>query len=481
MRSFFCLVLCVVLICCPSCSRITARNLDRNANERAGIPFYLPKPYLVVTKNVRHVPAPTVGLTQPAPVPDSFDPAGNELAISAAITQGRTLTLERKLAEETKYSRELQEKYEQLLEEKYNRTESDTRSDTNTTATTTTRSETDANNVTTTVSEQTSNSTTTNNNTNTTNTNTGGGANSSGVTGLQGGSTQLQGNSGPSSGRTASAIAADKQILGVSDQSVVPASSIPDGLMPETFYTYQIVYLPDLTQKYGLEIHNGPGEFRSTMNLVNGWMHTGAGPVYMRDSTSAARTVAGGVALGNVIDSIAGLGFATAGSFTPSPAVAAVPSIVPGLADTTGRAQLQGSGGTPEIETIPNYAQIWVFEPVLDKRTKTVTWRKLPDMPIEMNRDYLSISGDTRRTENNGGSELETVRERVENELPEILDREAIKTVTGESAKLVPNGVVLRRQSVVITLSGALDDANKKKLKAALILIDHRVSYDFDS
>src|SRR5260370_35867923 len=41
--------------------------------EPAGIPFYLPKPLLVISKNFYHVEEPKVGLAGPAPIPDSFD------------------------------------------------------------------------------------------------------------------------------------------------------------------------------------------------------------------------------------------------------------------------------------------------------------------------------------------------------------------------------------------------------------------------
>src|SRR5258708_60383 len=44
-----------------------------NMCEPAGIPFYLPKPLLVISKNFYHVEEPKVGLAGPAPIPDSFD------------------------------------------------------------------------------------------------------------------------------------------------------------------------------------------------------------------------------------------------------------------------------------------------------------------------------------------------------------------------------------------------------------------------
>src|SRR5262249_27795721 len=84
-----------------------------------------------------------------------------------------------------------------------------------------------------------------------------------------------------------------------------------DRLTPEAFYTYHIVFVPDLTQKYGLKINGGVGEIRAAMNLVNGWQFTGVGPFYMKDSSTAQNILASGItanlagrAVGDVVKSI---------------------------------------------------------------------------------------------------------------------------------------------------------------------------------
>jgi hypothetical protein len=51
---------------------------------------------------------------------------------------------------------------------------------------------------------------------------------------------------------------------------MTPAERLGDGLAPDCFYTYQIIFVPDLTQKYGLRVTGGAGEIRAAMNLVNG-------------------------------------------------------------------------------------------------------------------------------------------------------------------------------------------------------------------
>lgn len=61
-------------------------------------------------------------------------------------------------------------------------------------------------------------------------------------------------------------------------------------------FTYQIVFVPDLTQKHYLRIQGGPGEIRATMNLVNGWMYTGLGPFYLKDSSTAQNILSTGIA-----------------------------------------------------------------------------------------------------------------------------------------------------------------------------------------
>ncbi len=70
-----------------------------------------------------------------------------------------------------------------------------------------------------------------------------------------------------------------------------------DGLAPHTFFTYEIIFVPDLTQKYVLQVQGGAGEMRAAINLVNGWMFTGLGPYYLKDSSTAQNLMARGLAI----------------------------------------------------------------------------------------------------------------------------------------------------------------------------------------
>src|ERR1700694_157999 len=57
------------------CVHISAVRLSPSDHpEPEGIPYYLPRAYIVVTKNVRYIPTPTVGLTMTAVIPNSFEP-----------------------------------------------------------------------------------------------------------------------------------------------------------------------------------------------------------------------------------------------------------------------------------------------------------------------------------------------------------------------------------------------------------------------
>ena len=85
----------------------------------------------------------------------------------------------------------------------------------------------------------------------------------------------------------AGANSSNPQGVGLQSIAVVPPGPISDGLVPQEFYTYTSSFWPDLTQKYGLRIKGGMGELRATENLVNGWMHTGLGPLYLKDSSTA--------------------------------------------------------------------------------------------------------------------------------------------------------------------------------------------------
>ncbi len=144
--------------------------------------------------------------------------------------------------------------------------------------------------------------------------------------------------------------------------NVSPHEVPSDGLAPNTFFTYHIVFVPDLTQKYGLKIKGGVGEIRAAMNLVNGWQFTGLGPYYMKDSSTAQNVLAGGIsarlggqAVQDVLKGVAGL---TAGGRLQSELPADHPQIQQ-LAKTIEGLRQE----THPIMTIPNYAEIHVYEP----------------------------------------------------------------------------------------------------------------------
>ena len=310
--------------CChPS---ITAVNLT-DRTEQEGIPYYLPKPYLIVSKNIRYIPTPTVGLTQTAPIPNAFDAAASQ---AAQVSTG-------------------------------------------------------------------------NNSANAgggkgggTNNATAGGSGGNGGGGNGGGGNGGGGNGGGGNGgggndnstnKTADAQAApalSSQVLGPASIAVVPPASIPDGLTPETFYTYQIVYLPDLTQKYGLRVNGGMGEMRATLNLVNGWMNTGPGPVYFRDSFTAQTVSAYGTAVSGVLESAASF----VSSIYGIPAIGGSPTV-------NGKNLTQG-----QTKGIDHYAQLWVYEPVLVKDPnavggKRINWQLLSggNAPtFDMNRDIVATN-----------------------------------------------------------------------------------------
>jgi len=306
---------------------ITAVNLT-NPNEPEGIPYYLPKPYLIVSKNIRYIPTPTVGLTQTAPIPNTFDAAANQAA-QAGAGNGNANAGGGKVA--------------------------------------------GTNNVT-----------------------AGGGsakgaaakgAAAKGSNASDGNASGGAGSSDTNTNKSADAPAASalsSQVLGPASIAVVPPASIPDGLTPETFYTYQIVYLPDLTQKYGLRVKGGVGEMRATLNMVNGWMFTGPGPVYFHDSSTAETVSAYGSAVSGVLESAASF----VSSIYGIPAIGGSPTV-------NGNKVLQG-----QSKGIENFAQLWVYEPVLVPDAtvvggKRMDWRLLPNVSaptISLNRDIVAAS-----------------------------------------------------------------------------------------
>lgn len=369
--------------------RITAHNLDRKSNEREGIPFYLPKPYLVISKNVRYIPAPSIGLTETVPIPNSFDDSFKEFSMTGDVKQSRSVQVTRTVTETASASSGGGGGAAPAGGEKPPAAEEPKKS----------------------AKDE-------------------GGSGSGGSTSTSGAKTRQTGDAkksgdGESGGASGGAGSEGKtppakpaadagggsghgtQVTDAIIKDVVPAGSIPDGLIPDTFYTYQFVYLPDLTQKYGLDIRGGSGEFRATMNLVNGWMNTGAGPLYFRDSTTAASIAATGMAVGNVVDSVAGLSGVKGGSSGAS----ILPEVLKALVGaSTPQFDVQGKPVEkthPELQGIENFAEIYVFEPHLvydcqSPTEKSVEWRLLTtnigkgqSWPIKMSRPFLGVSGST--------------------------------------------------------------------------------------
>lgn len=234
-----------------------------NQSEQEGIPFYLPKPLLIVAKNFRYIEEPKVGLTDSAPIPTGFD-------------------------DQAKYA--------------------DVNARTNFTAGTTTPS--------------------------------------------------------PVAGAVTTAVASPPRLHSAGGAPVTPYEAPSDGLSPETFYTYQIVFIPDMAQKYGLKVRGGAGEIRAAMNLVNGWQFTGLGPYYMKDSSTAQNILSSGIfanlaasGVADVVESVAGL----AGELQTGPG--AVPADSPAVQRVAKTIQALDLRVTPI--TLPNFAQIHVYEPQL--------------------------------------------------------------------------------------------------------------------
>jgi hypothetical protein len=187
--------------CCPfSVTAISDAELCRGkwCPEPEGIPFYLPKPLLIISKNFQYIEEPTIGLTQPVQIPNAFDNQANYASLSATASISTT---------------------------------------------------------------------------------------SAGT---------------PSSGGAGSGSIADTccpaQVLhsgpGIPLAPCADAAVISSG---KPFFTYRIIYVPDLTQKHYLRLKGGPGEVRATLNMVNGWMFTGLGPFYLKDSSTAQNILATGV------------------------------------------------------------------------------------------------------------------------------------------------------------------------------------------
>ncbi|QDT16756.1 hypothetical protein CA12_28630 [Alienimonas californiensis] len=276
---------------------ITAVALSpNNMCEPEGIPFYLPKALLVVSKNFRSIEESKVGLTSSAPIPGHFDDQSkygdiNSRTAFSRVTSGSS----------------------------YPTVEGDT-----TTITT---------------------------------------------------------------GNHATAGA---PVLHSRGAPVSPGQAPSDGLTPDTFFTYHIMFVPDLSQKYGLKIRGGAGEFRAAMQMVNGWQFTGLGPFYMKDSSSAQNGMAGGIAsnlaLGgaaDVVNSVTDL----AGELGKSR---------DGVGPNDGRTvtveqAVEVFGGLAGCQPVrlDGFAEIHIFEQRLDDVTGQSTWA--PVIDLQFYRDMLGL------------------------------------------------------------------------------------------
>ena len=313
-----------------SCSspRITAVNLnDKHAPE--GLPYYLPKPYLFVTKNIRYIPTPTVGLTGTAPISPQFDSSSQAAASSPASAAGDS-------GSKTNQSASAKAK----------------KSATNSAA--------KARDNTLTAGEK------------------GGTNNPAPVAESHDGSGDqadnaslpaLGGNGGP--------------VNFAVNPGVVPPASISDGLIPQEFYTYQIIYLPDRSQKYGLRVKGGYGQLRATVNFVNGWMFTGLGPLGINTSSAAQTVAATGQAVGSVVEAAGQIALNAFG----------IPSLGGGGSKNVVTSGSTGTNGIPAPPATPvlpgyitNFAELYVFEQAPDG-----SW--LPLSTNVFGRDVIALQG----------------------------------------------------------------------------------------
>ncbi|WP_197446378.1 hypothetical protein [Tautonia plasticadhaerens] len=269
--------------------------------EPEGIPFYLPKPMLIVAKNFRSIEEAKTGLTDSAPIPNYFD-------------------------DQAKYA--------------------DLNARTN-------------------------------------------------FVGLNGAEVTSGGDPpGPSSpgapAGTAVASTSKPTLYSPGGPPITPsAGQLPQELIgPETFYTYQIVFVPDMSQKYGLKVKGGAGEIRAAMNLVNGWMFTGLGPYYMKDSSTSQNTLSSGIAANLAASGVADV-------------ITSLSKLKPQVPGTEGESQTVDAGDLRRVVTqleelrpfaqpvcLPEYAEIHVYEPSL-MPDGSMDWREIVNH--QFNRDVLGI------------------------------------------------------------------------------------------
>jgi hypothetical protein len=178
----------------------------------------------------------------------------------------------------------------------------------------------------------------------------------------------------------------------MTNAGIVPAGTFKDGVTPDTYFSYQIIFVPDMTQKYAIKIKGGTGEFRAAMNVVNGWMFTGIGPFYMKDSSTAQNILATGGAI-----TFAGRGVADVINSVGQLAKPAGPTRQSGPFDPQGLAGqvhniqvlMDRNGLRPEPLPLKSFAEIYVYEPYI--HDGQMEWRPLPLQKSTFDRDILGI------------------------------------------------------------------------------------------
>jgi hypothetical protein len=286
----------------PGCPHYLSFLYDP-CQEPAGIPFYLPKPLLIISKNFRNIEETKVGLTDGAPIPNYFDDQAKYADLNAR----------------TNFA----------------------------------------------------------------------GLNGTEASGAATGHNQTGDPNAPAVEPAKSATAAPATVYSKTGAPVSPGQAPSDGLKPEAFFTYHIVFVPDLTQKYGLKIRGGVGEIRAAMNLVNGWQFTGLGPYYMKDSSTAQNILSSGITANLAASGVADV-------------VKAVASLRPSIGGGGGRVQSEVPPQKfldpervravdealrnlrPKFLTIPAYAEISIYEPFLTPEG-TMEWKLIAEHKYDRN------------------------------------------------------------------------------------------------
>jgi hypothetical protein len=418
---------------------ITAVRLSPGPREPEGIPYYLPKPYLFVTKNFYYIPAPTVGLTATVPIPGSFDTSNSS---KGGGNQPNTNNASNTKQPNPKVggATNLAQAYNPFLlpadgqplpiglrnaslaggnEPRFRY------ASINAAAIPSDEPGDDP--------PQTNNATEEN--------------------------SKGSNDTNPVSSNVSTSNGGQITWAYPGTNLMIPAPA-SDGFIPQEYFTYQIVYLPDLTQKYGLRIHGGHGELRATENLVNGWMHTGPGPFYTKNSSSAETATAVGQATGTIVDSVAK---GIVSGLVPSGAAASAASSALKAVATAG----QEGGATNNLTQITNYAILYVYEPILDTTNNTVSWQLI--LTNAFNRDVAGMAGTgtvTDTTDANADFE-KTISDAITGASPDIKFTSLTVTV---------NPPVAGGKIVTVNIAGqaakadgsALSEDALKSLKAAI-------------